>query len=265
MTRRRLDAELVRRGLAEDREHARAAIAAGEVKVGGLPVMNSAAMVASDDPVVVATPDPDGYVSRGGRKLAAALERFGLDVSGLVCLDAGAATGGFTDCLLHHGALHVYAVDVGYGQLAWELRNDPRVTVMERTNVRTLRSADLEPPPAFVVVDLSFVSLRTALPDLASLGAAEYVTLVKPQFEAPPHDVGQGGVVRESRVWREVLTGVVETAAMCGLGMSGVMASPLAGPAGNVEFLVDLRQGAESVADDGAFDAAIAEGEALRS
>jgi 23S rRNA (cytidine1920-2'-O)/16S rRNA (cytidine1409-2'-O)-methyltransferase len=259
--RRRLDAELVRRGLVSDRSEAEAAVAAGLVTIGGQPATTTATMVGTDAPVRVTSLER-GHVSRGGEKLRAALERFRVDVTGRDCLDAGASTGGFTDRLLRAGAARVIAVDVGYGQLAWALRNDPRVTVMERTNVRELRIETLPFIPDLVVADLSFVSLKTALPALADLAGKrrELIVLVKPQFEASPDFVGDRGVVRDPEVWRAVLADVVAAAGRVGLGASGVMASPLVGRSGNVEFLVHLREGAMDAID---LDAPVAEGEAL--
>ena len=202
-------------------------------------------------------------MSRGGEKLRAALDRFGVDPRGRDCLDAGASTGGFTDCLLQAGAGRVVAVDVGYGQLAWEVRNDPRVTVMERTNVRTLEPADLPFAPELVVADLSFISLRAVLPALVRVSApdAEFVVLVKPQFEAGPGGVGSGGVVRDPEVWRRVLGEVADAFGSLEVGVLGVVASPLRGPAGNVEFLLHGRRGVDDARVD--LDAAVTEGEGL--
>jgi 23S rRNA (cytidine1920-2'-O)/16S rRNA (cytidine1409-2'-O)-methyltransferase len=220
-------------------------------------------MVATDDAIRVTAP-VRGFVSRGGEKLAAALDRFGIDPSGLRCLDAGVSTGGFTDCLLQRGALHVAAVDVGYGQLAWALRSDPRVTLFERTNVRELTPAELPYSPSLVVADLSFISLALVTPALERLSAtnATYVVLVKPQFEAARADVGTGGVVRDPGVWLRSLAAVRDAFAACGAGTVGAMASPLRGPAGNVEFFLHARRGA----DPGAVDLGIVvtEGEAVR-
>jgi 23S rRNA (cytidine1920-2'-O)/16S rRNA (cytidine1409-2'-O)-methyltransferase len=251
MPRRRLDAELVRRGLVRSRTEAEDLVRAGLVRVGGVPATKGTTLVATDVPVDLAAPR-GRYVSRGGEKLAAALERSGVDPMGHVCLDAGASTGGFTDRLLQAGASSVVAVDVGYGQLDWKLRNDPRVTVRERTNVRDLRPEDVQPPPAVVVADLSFVSLRSVLDALVRVAAPEatMLLLVKPQFEVTPEDVGPGGVVREPRAWREALEGVVRTTRGLGLGVDGVMASPLPGPAGNVEFFVWGRLGGPDRAPD---------------
>ena len=260
--RRRLDSELVRRGLAGSRSEAREAVEAGLVTVGGRPAGKASTMVAASEPVVLAGPGRR-FVSRGGEKLDAALDRFGVDVAGRDALDAGASTGGFTDVLLRRGAARVAAVDVGYGQLAWSLRQDPRVTVLERTNVRGLGRRDLPFEPSVVVADLSFISLRLVLPALVGLAApaAEFVLLVKPQFEVGPERVGSGGVVRDPEAWRHALDGVVAALAERSLQPAGVMASPVLGPAGNVEFLLH----AEAVDSGGAdLDAAVVEGIALR-
>lgn len=204
------------------------------------------------------------FVSRGGEKLAAALDRFGVDPGGRDCLDAGASTGGFTDCLLQRGASTVTAVDVGYGQLAWPLRNDDRVVVLERTNVRSLTPGDLPGTPSLVVADLSFISLRTVLPTLAGLLATggELVLLVKPQFESRRDEVGKGGVVRDPAAWKRAIEGVAATCRDVGLAPRAIMASPLPGPAGNVEFLLH----ATAREDGGSLDigSAIEEGKALR-
>ncbi|HTG47825.1 MAG TPA: TlyA family RNA methyltransferase [Actinomycetota bacterium] len=268
MARRRLDAELVRRGLAPSRAQAREAVSAGQVTVGGVPATKPATLVTEDAAVRVLGPVRP-FVSRGGGKLAAALDRFAIDPEGLGCLDAGASTGGFTDCLLRRGAARVLAVDVGYGQLAWEVRSDPRVVVLERTNVRTLRPEGLPFVPDLLVADLSFISLATVLPALSSMGSASaaYVLLVKPQFEAGRSAVGKGGVVTDPAVWRRALDRVVTVAGATGLAPLGAIASPLPGPAGNVEFLLHLRRGSAGAKLDldPDLDAAIAEGVALRS
>ncbi len=193
MPRRRLDAELVRRGLATSRTEAQEAVQAGLVTVGGVPATKAATLVADDAPVHLGS-SARPFVSRGGGKLAAALDRFAVDPAGRPCLDAGASTGGFTDCLLQRGASSVVSVDVGYGQLSWGLRNDPRVVVMERTNIRELGPGDLPYAPEVVVADLSFISLRLVLPALAGLAAegATFLLLAKPQFEAGPRGRRQG-------------------------------------------------------------------------
>lgn len=248
--RRRLDAELVRRGLVDDRGQARSVIDAGRVTVDGGPAFKHTTLVHPGQSVNV-EPPPRPYVSRGGEKLAGGLRRFGIDPQGRRCLDAGASTGGFTDCLLQQGAAEVIAVDVGYGQLAHRLRRDARVHVIERTNVRELRPGDIPgSPPDLVVADLSFISLRTVLPALRRVASedAEAVVLVKPQFETPQDQVEDGGVVREPRLWTTAITDVAAAAAEIGWGAVRVAPSPLRGPAGNVEFLLHLRPG--PAADD---------------
>jgi 23S rRNA (cytidine1920-2'-O)/16S rRNA (cytidine1409-2'-O)-methyltransferase len=184
------------------------------------------------------------YVSRGGEKLAAALDEFDLDVTGVTALDVGASTGGFTDCLLQHGASKVYALDVGYGQLAWSLREDPRVVVMERTNVRNLTPDMLDGQPNFFTADCSFISLRLVLPPVTAVLTedATGVVLIKPQFEAGREDVGKGGVVRDPEVHERVVREVLEVAEENGFCKASVIESPLRGPAGNIEFLAYLQR-----------------------
>jgi 23S rRNA (cytidine1920-2'-O)/16S rRNA (cytidine1409-2'-O)-methyltransferase len=237
--RRRLDAELVRRGLLGSRRHAVEAIVAGRVRVAGSPAPAPARLVGVDEPIQVAG-DPPRFVSRGGEKLAAALAGFTVDVRGARALDAGASTGGFTDCLLQAGAAHVHAVDVGRGQLDWSLRHDPRVTVRERTNVRHLEPADLGGPVDVTVADLSFISLVTVAPALARCTKpdGDLVLLVKPQFEAGRTRVGKGGIVRDPEVHRAVLHEVRDGLRSAGLSVVAVLPSPLKGADGNVEFLV---------------------------
>lgn len=244
MTRRRLDAELVRRGLAETRSSARDAILAGRVVLRGRPAPKPGTLVSPDEPVRLEAP-ARRYASRGGEKLAAALDRFRVDPRGRRCLDAGASTGGFTDVLLARGASHVVTVDVGYGQLAWRLRTDPRVTVMERTNVRHLGDDDLPYAPEIVVADLAFISLALVVPTLARVAAdgADLVLLVKPQFEVERDQVGRGGRVGDPEAWRRAIEAVAAACREAGCGSLGIMASPLRGPAGNVEFLLHARQG----------------------
>jgi 23S rRNA (cytidine1920-2'-O)/16S rRNA (cytidine1409-2'-O)-methyltransferase len=235
--RRRLDAELVRRGLVSSRARAVEVIDAGLVTVGGAPAMVASRQVAPAEAVVVAAP-PARFVSRGGEKLDAALEMWSIDVRGRRVLDAGASTGGFTDCLRQRGAEPVVALDVGHGQLAWSVRNDPGVVVMERTNLRHL---DALPggPAELAVADLSFISLRTVAPALVRLTepTAAFVLLVKPQFEAGRARVGNGGIVRDPKVRREVLGEVVSGLGDAGIVVTDVMRSPLTGADGNVEFL----------------------------
>ncbi|MEP6462362.1 MAG: TlyA family RNA methyltransferase [Frankiaceae bacterium] len=245
--RARLDAELVRRGLARSRADAAELIAAGRVAVAGQTATKVATAVAADTPVLVVAADTGpGYVSRGGHKLAGALDTFGLSVAGRRCLDAGASTGGFTDVLLRRGAAGVLAVDVGYGQLAWALRTDERVRVLDRVNVRDLTAAQVGEPAELAVADLSFISLALVLPALAAVAApdADLVPMVKPQFEVGRGRVGPGGVVRDPHLRAEAVRRVAAAAADLGLGVAGVTASTLPGPAGNVEYFLWLRRGA---------------------
>jgi 23S rRNA (cytidine1920-2'-O)/16S rRNA (cytidine1409-2'-O)-methyltransferase len=258
----RLDAELVRRGLARSREQAGELVAAGLVTVAGQRAGKAATQVGRDVPITIADTGDPGYVSRGGHKLAGALAVFGpagLAVAGRDCLDAGASTGGFTDVLLRAGAAHVVAADVGYGQLAWSLRTDPRVTVLDRVNVRALEG--VSPVPGLVVADLSFISLALVLPALAAGAApdADFVLLVKPQFEVGKGRVGAGGVVRDPADRADAVRKVAAAAAELGLGVPGVTASPLPGPAGNVEYFLWLRSGAPPL-DEERLERAIKEG-----
>ena len=263
--RRRLDVELVRRGLAPSRARAVEAITAGLVSVSGNPATTPARQVDAAEPIVVADePGADRFVSRGGTKLAGALDAFDVDVSGVRALDVGSSTGGFTDCLLRRGATHVVAIDVGRGQLAWTLRNDPRVTVMERTNVRELRAGAVDPPGDFCVADLSFISLRTVAPNLLELTTpeAEFVLLVKPQFEAGRHNVGRGGIVREAAVHGAVLREVVGAFSALGLGARALVTSSLRGADGNIEFFVHARRGPNGV-DDAEIERVVADAHAV--
>jgi 23S rRNA (cytidine1920-2'-O)/16S rRNA (cytidine1409-2'-O)-methyltransferase len=262
-TRRRLDAELVRRGLARSREHAAELVTAGRVVVAGQAAGKTATQVGQADPIAVTDIDAEPrYASRGGQKLAGALAAFpGLSVAGRRCLDAGASTGGFTDVLLRAGAAHVVAVDVGYGQLVWALRSDDRVTVLDRVNVRHLRPEQVAPPPALVTADLSFISLGLVLPALVSCAApdADFLLLVKPQFEVGKGRVGAGGVVRDPGLRAAAVASVAGAAAGSGLGVAGVTASPLPGPAGNVEYFLWLRRGAPPL-EEASLERVIAEG-----
>jgi 23S rRNA (cytidine1920-2'-O)/16S rRNA (cytidine1409-2'-O)-methyltransferase len=241
--RRRLDAELVRRGLAPSRAAATEAIVGGRVLVGGAPATTSARQV-SDAEAIAMTRPPRRYVSRGGEKLVAALEHFGVRVDGRRALDAGASTGGFSDCLLRHGAAHVVAVDVGRGQLAWALRTDSRITVLERTNVRDLEPDHIGGPVPVVVADLSFISLLTVAPALVRCASddADLVLLVKPQFEAGRARVGKRGIVRDPSVHAAVLVEVADGLEQRGLTVVDAMASPLHGADGNREFLMHCRR-----------------------
>ncbi|XRQ15739.1 TlyA family RNA methyltransferase [Actinomadura welshii] len=264
MSRRRLDAELVRRGLARSREHAGQLIGDGRVRVGGQQAAKAATQVETGAAIVVAEAGggPE-YVSRGGHKLAGALDAFGgPEVKGRVCLDAGASTGGFTDVLLRAGAARVFAVDVGYGQIAWPLRTDERVTVMERVNIRELTPEMLGgAAPEVAVADLSFISLKLVLGPLRACAApdADFAVMVKPQFEVGRGKVGAGGVVRDPELRAGAVRDVAGHAAELGLGVRGVTASPLPGPSGNVEYFLWLRAGAPPL-DPAGLEKAVAEG-----
>ena len=250
--RSRLDAELVRRGLARSRGEAAALVSHGRVLVARQPAGKPATAVTPETSLLLRDDaDSPAYVSRGGTKLAGALHAFSVDVAGRRALDAGASTGGFTDVLLQWGASEVIAVDVGYGQLAWPLRNDPRVRVLERTNVRTLSPEHLGAPVDLVVADLSFISLRLVLGALRACAQdnADFIVLVKPQFEAGRDLVGPRGVVRDSDVRAAAVTNVALAAAKLGLGTAGVVASSLPGPAGNVEYFLWLRGDAPAVVE----------------
>ncbi|HOS80483.1 MAG TPA: TlyA family RNA methyltransferase [Anaerolineae bacterium] len=235
MERERLDVLLVARGLAESRSLAQRLIGAGEVLVDGRVVDKPGAQVPMTATLTLAA--RPRFVSRGGEKLDAALERFAIPVAGRVAADIGASTGGFTDCLLQRGALRVYALDVGYGQLAWALRQDPRVVALERTNARYVTA--LPERVDLIVSDVSFISVRLIYPTAVRWlrEGGEIVSLIKPQFEAGRAQVGKGGVVRDPAVHRQVLVEVCAALAELGLGLRGLMVSPLLGPAGNLEFL----------------------------
>jgi 23S rRNA (cytidine1920-2'-O)/16S rRNA (cytidine1409-2'-O)-methyltransferase len=244
----RLDQLLVDRDLAESRSRAQALILAGHVRVGTTPVTKAGEFVAEQAEVTVLA--PPRFVSRGGEKLDHALEAFGLDVAGRVCADFGASTGGFTDCLLQRGAARVYAIDVGYGQLDYRIRQDPRVVAMDRTNVRFVSA--LPEPVSLAVIDVSFISLALVLPSAIAVSGAggRIVALIKPQFEAGKGAVGRGGVVRDPETHRAVLQSVARAAARLGLRLGGLTASPLRGPAGNVEFLALWSPGTPLDADE---------------
>jgi 23S rRNA (cytidine1920-2'-O)/16S rRNA (cytidine1409-2'-O)-methyltransferase len=251
----RLDAELVRRGLARSREHASDLIAAKRVKVAGVTATKPATGVSTDVALVVdADPDRPDFVSRGGHKLAGALAAFeplGLRVPGRRCLDAGASTGGFTDVLLRAGAREVVAVDVGYGQLAWSLRQDPRVVVHDRTNIRDLTRELIGGRVDLVVADLSFISLDLVLDALLGVTAddGDLALMVKPQFEVGKDHVGKGGVVRDLDLRAAAVAAVAGSAVRRGWGARAVTTSPLPGPSGNVEYFLWLRSGAPTVGD----------------
>lgn len=241
----RLDQRMVAVGLAESREKAQRLIRAGLVKVNGQTEYKPAREISEEARVTLTA--PPRFVSRGGDKLEEAFQKFHLDVSGKVCLDVGASTGGFTDCLLQHGAARVYAVDVGRGQLHTRLQNDPRVTVLDQTNARYLKPGDLPEKPYFAAVDVSFISLTKVLPAVVAVLApgAELITLIKPQFEAGRQDVSRGGVVKDEAVRQRVVKSVRSFGEHeLGLQWGGVCPSPIKGPAGNVEYLAYWKKGA---------------------
>ena len=257
----RLDAELVRRELARSREHAADLIESRSVLVSGIPATKPASQVDAETSIVLQG-DRDDFVSRGGHKLAGALDVFtGVKIDGRTCLDAGASTGGFTDVLLRRGAKLVVAVDVGYGQLAWGLRQDARVKILDRTNIRHLTGDQISEDIDLVVADLSFISLSLVLPALAAVSRsdADFVLMVKPQFEVGREKLGAGGVVRDPALRRAAVLDVAESAYDVGLGTLGIAASPLPGPAGNVEYFLWLRRGAPEI-NETALDDAIAAG-----
>jgi 23S rRNA (cytidine1920-2'-O)/16S rRNA (cytidine1409-2'-O)-methyltransferase len=248
VTRRaRVDAELVRRGLARSRQQAAELIGAGRVTIDGMPAAKPATAIAVSATLTVER-DERTWVSRGAHKLIGALDAFGLSADGRRCVDAGASTGGFTEVLLDRGAREVVAVDVGYGQLAWSLRNDPRVIVLERTNVRELTADMIGGTVDLVVADLSFISLATVLPALTACASddADIVPMVKPQFEVGKDRVGAGGVVSDSQLRVDAVLAVARRAAELQWHTVGVTASPLPGPSGNVEYFLRLRAATES-------------------
>ena len=249
--RTRLDAELVRRGLARSREHAVDLIESRSVLVRGIPASKPATQVDPETSITLAQARND-YVSRGGHKLAGALDAFPeINVEEKLALDAGASTGGFTDVLLKRGARKVIAVDVGYGQLAWELRQNPRVEIHDRTNVRSLTPDLITEKVDLVVADLSFISLTLVIPALKSVTSAhaDFLIMVKPQFEVGRERLGAGGVVRDPELRKSAVKEVAECAFELGLGTVGVVASPLPGPSGNVEYFLWLRAGAGPITE----------------
>jgi 23S rRNA (cytidine1920-2'-O)/16S rRNA (cytidine1409-2'-O)-methyltransferase len=231
----RIDKLLVERELAPTRAKGQALILAGEVFVNGVRIDKAGTSVSPDADITLKTPMP--YVGRGGYKLAGALEHFGINVNGRLCADVGACTGGFTDVLLQNGAVQVFAIDVGYGQLDWKLRQNKRVVVLERTNARYLETLDNQ--VSFVCIDVSFISLRLILPAVKKwlTPQADIVTLIKPQFEAGPKQVGKGGIVKETTVHQQVLTDTINWAQNNGFALVDVMQSPVKGTDGNIEFL----------------------------
>jgi 23S rRNA (cytidine1920-2'-O)/16S rRNA (cytidine1409-2'-O)-methyltransferase len=247
----RLDAELVRRELARSREQAADLIESRSVLVNGIPATKPATQVDAQTSIVLAG-KRDDFVSRGGHKLAGALDVFTeVVIDGKVCLDAGASTGGFTDVLLRRGARKVIAVDVGYGQLAWELRSNEKVVILDRTNIRHLTGEMVGDDVDIVVADLSFISLSLVLPALAAVSksSADFLLMVKPQFEVGRERLGAGGVVRDPALRRSAVLDVAQSAYDVGLGTMGIAASPLPGPAGNVEYFLWLRRGAPAISE----------------
>jgi 23S rRNA (cytidine1920-2'-O)/16S rRNA (cytidine1409-2'-O)-methyltransferase len=261
VARARLDAELVRRGLARSRQQAAELIEQGRVAVRGVPAGKPATVVGRDTPVTVRDTGERDWASRGAHKLMGALDTFGVDVAGARCLDAGASTGGFTDVLLARGAAQVVAVDVGYGQLVWRLRSDERVVVHDRTNVRALTPADIGGPARITVADLSFISLRTVLPALSACTQpdGELLPMVKPQFEVGRERLGTGGVVRDPELRLAALTEVAAASRALDWVVRGAAASPLPGPSGNVEYFLRLTRGGPD-AGDPALRAAVEDG-----
>jgi len=257
----RLDAELVRRGLARSREQAADLIESRSVLVIGIPATKPATQVDAETSITIVG-ERDEYVSRGGHKLAGALDAFPqIKVAGRRALDAGASTGGFTDVLLKRDVAAVVAVDVGYGQMAWEIRQDPRVIVLDRTNVRHLTISQIGDPVDLIVADLSFISLALVLPALVEVSGAgaDFLVMVKPQFEVGREKLGAGGVVRDPLLRKAAVKEVADAALEMGLGCEGVVASSLPGPSGNVEYFLWLKEGSTAVSEE-ALDAAIAEG-----
>lgn len=243
MTKQRLDKLMLERDLAPSIEKAQALIMAGQVVVGDHTVDKAGQQVATDADIRVRGENLP-YVSRGGLKLRRALDEFGVDVTGLVAVDVGSSTGGFTDCLLQAGAVKVFAIDVGYGQLAWKLQQDPRVVSMERTNIRTVTPDQLDGVPALAVIDASFISLSKVLPATVGLlrPGGRIIALIKPQFEVGKGEVGKGGIVRDPAAHEQVIEDVRHTASDLGLAVAGLCDSPITGADGNREFLILLQK-----------------------
>lgn len=237
----RLDVLLVQRGMAASREKAKAMIMAGEILVDGEREDKAGSMF-PDTVTITQKGRPLPYVSRGGLKLEKAMTHFGLDLTGKICMDVGASTGGFTDCMLQNGTVKVYAVDVGHGQLDWKLRNDERVVCMERTNIRYVTPEDIQEPVQFVSIDVSFISLTKVLLPVRNLmeEGAEMTALIKPQFEAGREKVGKKGVVRDPAIHLEVIQTVISYAKSISFGVRHLEFSPIKGPEGNIEYLVHL-------------------------
>ena len=245
---KRLDVLLVEQGLADSREKAKAIIMSGIVYVDNNKE-DKAGTTFDETAKIEVRGNTLKYVSRGGLKLEKAMDHFGVELAGKVCMDVGASTGGFTDCMLQNGAVKVYSVDVGHGQLAWKLRNDERVVCMEKTNIRYVTPEDIDDKIEFASIDVSFISLTKVLPAVKELltDSGEIVCLIKPQFEAGKDKVGKKGVVRDPAVHAEVLREFLRYAPECGFGVRGLDFSPIRGPEGNIEYLAWLKKGAESI------------------
>ena len=242
----RLDVELVNKGLVESREKAKALIMAGQVYVDGQKAYKAGDKV-KEGQMIELKGSPMPFVSRGGYKLDKSIKSFNIDLSGKVCADIGASTGGFTDCMLQNGAKKVYSIDVGYGQLAWQLRNDDRVVNMERTNIRYLDVNSIEDEIGFISIDVSFISLRLVLPVAYNLlrMCGELVCLIKPQFEAGREEVGKKGVIRDAVIHHKVIKNVIEISKEIGFNVKNLDYSPIKGPEGNIEFLLHLYKGSD--------------------
>ena len=253
----RADIRLTELGLAQSREAARSLIMSGTVYLGGKRI-DKAGDGVPENAILEVRAAQCQFVSRGGLKLEKAIEKYGIDITGKVAMDVGASTGGFTDCMLRHGAAKVYAIDVGYGQLDWKLRSDERVAVMERTNARFMEPDWFKEKPGFATMDVSFISIRLILPHIFEclMEGGRAVVLVKPQFEAGRGKVGKNGVVRDKSVHREVLEGAAEFALGCGFSIEHIDYSPITGPKGNIEFLLVLHKGGEGIAMEGIAEAA---------
>ncbi|HJD39939.1 MAG TPA: TlyA family RNA methyltransferase [Candidatus Blautia stercoripullorum] len=251
----RLDVLLVKRGLAASREKAKAVIMAGSVYVDNQKEDKAGTMF-PDTVHIEVRGNTLKYVSRGGLKLEKAMTHFGLKLEGLICMDVGSSTGGFTDCMLQNGAVKVYAIDVGHGQLDWKLRNDPRVVCMEKTNIRYVTSDDIEEKPDFSSIDVSFISLTKVLPPVYELlkDQGQVVCLIKPQFEAGREKVGKKGVVRDPEVHREVIKKITDFASEAGFALLNLEYSPIKGPEGNIEYLLYLQKKQEGLPKDGDID-----------
>lgn len=241
-SKKRLDLVILEKGFVRSRQRAKALIMAGKVLVNNHVVDKPGAIVLSDDDIVLKGKD-HRYVSRGGLKLEKALQVLGVDITGFVCLDIGASTGGFTDCLLQHGASHVYAVDVGYGQLAWELRQDPRVVVIERTNIRYMQPEAVPQLVDLITIDVSFISLKKVVPEVVKFlkKGARILALIKPQFEVGKGNVGKGGVVQAPELHNDVIENLSDFFLNIHLGREFVIPSPILGPRGNREFFISLK------------------------